>query len=276
MRKFVVFGVVLAVFAATAAPVGAATGSVVINEIMYNPASDIDGHEFLELHNPGDTAVSLNGMSFTEGIGGTFGDVTLGAGEYVIVSPSSTTSQSVYGVAAVLEYTGKIGNGGETVTLTAADGVTVVDSVTYTDDPPWPLSPDGDGPSLELINPLFDNDVAASWAASTTPTPGAQNSIYGDAPAVQFGPVSVAPAWPDANTATTVSVDISDTDSATLFYRVMFGSEVSVPMSKSGSMFSAQVPGQAAGLAGPVSNRDQYWALCCRVLMTASRISGLW
>ncbi len=260
MRKFVVFGVVLAVFAATAAPVGAATGSVVINEIMYNPASDIDGHEFLELHNPGDTAVSLNGMSFTEGIEGTFGDVTLGAGEYVIVSPSSTTSQSVYGVAAVLEYTGKIGNGGETVTLTAADGVTVVDSVTYTDDPPWPLSPDGDGPSLELINPLFDNDVAASWGASTTPTPGAQNSIYGDAPSVQFGPVTVAPAWPEANVQTTISLDIPNTGSATLFYRVMFGSEVSVPMSKSGSRFSATGSGSGRGLTGSISNPDQYWA----------------
>ncbi len=56
-------------------------------------------------------------MSFTEGIGGAFGDVSLGGGEYLIVSPSSTTSQSVYGVSAVLEYTGKIGNGGETVTL---------------------------------------------------------------------------------------------------------------------------------------------------------------
>ncbi len=224
MRKFVVFGVVLAVFAATAAPVGAATGSVVINEIMYNPASDVDGHEFLELHNPGDTAVSLNGMSFTEGIGGTFGDVTLGAGEYVIVSPSSTTSQSVYGVAAVLEYTGKIGNGGETVTLTAADGVTVVDSVTYTDDPPWPLSPDGDGPSLELINPLFDNDVAASWAASTTPTPGAQNSIYGDAPAVpgpepadpsmvinelHYNPVDGFPEFLELFNATDEAIDLS-------------------------------------------------------------------
>ncbi len=189
----------------------------------------------------------LAGCLFTEGIGGAFGDVSLGGGEYLIVSPSSTTSQSVYGVSAVLEYTGKIGNGGETVTLTAADGVTVVDSVTYDDAAPWPLSPDGDGPSLELVNPLFDNDVAASWGASTVPTPGARNSIFGDAPAVQFGPVSVSPSWPDANVQTTVSVDISDTSSATLFYRVMFGSEVSVPMSRSGSVFSAQVPGQAAG-----------------------------
>ena len=57
----------------TAVPASAATGSVVINEIMYNPASDVDGHEFLELHNPGDTAVSLSGMSFTEGIGGALG-----------------------------------------------------------------------------------------------------------------------------------------------------------------------------------------------------------
>lgn len=247
MRKSVVFGVVIALCAVLAPPVGAAVGSVVITEIMYNPLSDVDGHEYLELHNPGDTAVSLAGMTFTSGIEGTFGNVTLGAKEYLIVSPSSSVSQSVYGVGAALEYVGGIKNSGETVTLTAADGVSVVDSVTYTDDPPWPLSPDGDGPSLELINALFDNDAPASWGASTTPTPGARNSIYGDEPAIQFGPVNVDPAWPAANVQTTVSLDIANTASATLFYRVMFGSEVSVPMSQSGSTFSAQVPGQAAG-----------------------------
>lgn len=247
MRKFALLCIVLTIFAATATPVGAVSGSVVINEIMYNPVSDLDEHEYLELHNPGDTPVPLNGMSFTEGFTGTFGDVTLGAGEYIIVSPSSAASQSFYGVPAALEYVGGIKNSGETVTLTAADGLTVVDSVTYTDLPPWPLSPDGNGPSLELINPAFDNNDPASWAASINPTPGAQNSKFGEAPAVQFGPVTVDPAWPDANVATTISLEIGDTDSATLFYRVMFGSESSISMSKSGSTFSAQIPGQAAG-----------------------------
>ncbi len=58
MKRFVVLGVVLVVFAATAAPVGAAAGSVVINEIMYNPASDVDGHGFGVGIIRGDTAVS--------------------------------------------------------------------------------------------------------------------------------------------------------------------------------------------------------------------------
>ncbi len=224
MRKFVVLGVVLVVFAATAAPVGAAAGSVVINEIMYNPASDVDEHEYLELHNPGDTAVSLAGMSFTSGIEGTFGDVTLGAGEYVIVSPSSTESQSIYGVPAVMEYTGGIKNSGETVTLTAADGVSVVDSVTYADAPPWPSSPDGDGPSLELLDPLSDNDDPTSWAGSTTPTPGAENSVFGDEPTVpgpepadpsmvinelHYNPVDGFPEFLELFNATDEAIDLS-------------------------------------------------------------------
>ena len=147
-------------FADNDAPTG--PGSVVINEIHYNPGPDgtIDGDaEFIELYNPGGEDVDLSGMSFT-GFTLTFADgVTLGAGQYAIVSPSISIAQDEWGVTPIAEFEGGgISGGGETIQLIAADGVTVVDEVTYDDANPWPGAPDGNGPSLELINPTFDND----------------------------------------------------------------------------------------------------------------------
>ena len=52
------------------------------------------------------------------------------------------------------------------------------DSVQYDDDPPWPGEPDGEGPTLELIDPNLDNALPQSWAASVGyGTPGEMNSM---------------------------------------------------------------------------------------------------
>ena len=49
-----------------------AAGSVVINEINYNPPDKTKPTEFVELTNPGTTAVDLSGASFVNGIHYTF------------------------------------------------------------------------------------------------------------------------------------------------------------------------------------------------------------
>ena len=63
-------------------------------------------------------------------------------------------------------YTGNLSNGGETITLKDA-GAVVIDTVTYGEVDPWPTTPDGIGPSLELIDPTLDNNDSLNWAAST-------------------------------------------------------------------------------------------------------------
>ena len=77
-------------------------------------------------------------------------------------------------------YTGDLGfgldGGGELVRLFNAGGL-LMDAVEYDDDPPWPEEPDGNGPSLELIDPALDNSLAANWAASAGyGSPGSINS----------------------------------------------------------------------------------------------------
>jgi hypothetical protein len=56
---------------------------------------------------------------------------------------------------------------------------TLIDSVYYSSNPPWPVEANGMGPTLELINPNEDNSLAENWSASTGfGTPGKQNSQY--------------------------------------------------------------------------------------------------
>ena len=57
----------------------------------------------------------------------------------------------------------------------------MIDSVEYDDSDPWPLEPDGLGPTLELINPLNDNSLAESWTSSIdNGSPGYQNTGFLD------------------------------------------------------------------------------------------------
>ena len=79
----------------------------------------------------------------------------------------------------VKNVVGNIGFGfnarGEVVKLINDDGM-LIDSVEYDDFNPWPLEPDGNGPTLALNNPDYDNTIAENWHASVgRGTPGAKN-----------------------------------------------------------------------------------------------------
>ncbi len=249
-RVFIALAVIAALVAIGAPPAGADADDVVINELHYHPATDpddtndIDDLEFLELYNRGTTAVDLTGWSISDAITVTFGPVSIPAGGYVIISPSTAAAVAEYGVTPVAEYTGKLGNGGETVTLLDA-GLSVIDTVAYDDAGSWPTEPDGDGPSLELRDPDADNTLPANWAASDPgPTPAALNTAVPATGAISN--IVVSPATP--GTAVTISADITGAVAPALTYKVMFGADVVVAMTAGpGDTWSATVPGQSAG-----------------------------
>ncbi len=144
---------------------------IVINEVMYNPL--FANASYVELHN---TSVSnafdlsgwkLNGADFTFPSGS-----VLEPGAYRLIVDDATIFAETYGpsLAILGELSGGLDNGGETLTLikpglTPAQDV-IVDQVTYDDDLPWPVSADGFGPSLQLIDPAQDNNRSANWAAA--------------------------------------------------------------------------------------------------------------
>ena len=55
-----------------------------------------------------------------------------------------------------------LGSSGDCIRLYTADSI-LVDSVRYGVTDPWPSEPNETGTSLELINPVYDNSLAANW-----------------------------------------------------------------------------------------------------------------
>ena len=160
-------------------------GRVVINEIMYNPT--VPGAEFVEIYNTSATTTfdisgwRINGVDF-EFAGGTI----IEPGAFLVVAKDRDIFAATYSSTnnrVVGEFAGELDGGGETLTLIkpgfppATD--LVVDIVTYDDDLPWPSAPDGNGPSLQLIDASQDNSRVANWTdgsgwrfLSVTGTPG--------------------------------------------------------------------------------------------------------
>ncbi len=149
-----------------------------ITELNYHPDDypgvvDDEDLEFIEVTNTGTLPVSLDGVTIA-GFASTayeFDDgLVLAGGERIIVARSPSVFESVYGTEVNLAPTGyfdsNLSNGGESVILRGPLGETLV-SITYTDDPPWPTTgPDGDGKSLEIVDPLATAGDAANWRAS--------------------------------------------------------------------------------------------------------------
>ena len=126
---------------------------IVINEIMYNPADDAGG-EYIELLNRSGEAVNLSGWAFTRGIDFEFPNGTsIGPGEYLVLAREPLLTQKHYGLGNVLgPWEGGLSNSAETLLLRDPNG-NPADRVRYADEGSYPETPDGEGPSLELINP---------------------------------------------------------------------------------------------------------------------------
>jgi len=176
---------------------------VLISEIMYHPGHAENtpeniGEEYIELYNDGEEPVGLLGWRFTNGINYTItDDIILGVGRYYVIASNVNAFLAKYpGVTNVVGgWTGRLSNSGEEIELVDHAGV-LVDVVQYADQGDWAireLGPvdfehrgwvwaddhDGDGDSLELINPGLSNEYGQNWAASTGSggTPGATNSV---------------------------------------------------------------------------------------------------
>ena len=162
----------------------ATPGNLVISEIHYHP-SDAQGElsEYIELMNISDQPIGLAGVEFTQGIAFTFSDdATLMPGQRAVLVADPAAFASAYGAGATVlgTYSSRLADGGERLTLSAADGSTL-QSLRYDDNSPWPSEPDGDGYSLVLISPESapPHDLPQSWRASVTAggNPGTSDAI---------------------------------------------------------------------------------------------------
>jgi hypothetical protein len=141
--------------------------AVVINEINYAPGGTNNPAEFIELYNNSNAAVDMTGWKFDAGIDYTFpAATTLAAHGYLVISAMPSVFAARWGFTPLGPWTGKLSNSGEQLRLRDAAN-NIVNSVTYGVGFPWPTAADGDGPSMELINPNLDNSLGGSWRSSS-------------------------------------------------------------------------------------------------------------
>ena len=153
----------------------ASTATLIVSEIMYHPAAGGSSLEFIELYNTGSSAITLTSFSsiatepFDEY---TFPAFTLQPGAYGLLVADEASFLDQYGAGLAPQIIGQwagggLSNGGETITFADAAGA-LITSFAYDDKTPWAESPDGDGPSLVIIDPDGDLDpsLPTSWRAS--------------------------------------------------------------------------------------------------------------
>jgi len=167
------------------------TNGLVINEIMYH-SSNIwhgNGYEYLEIYNATSVPMIVSYWLVKDEIyNGIYdklrlpGNLVLSGGWFLVLADRTQAVTDVYGPlpsnALMVElHDMDLDNGGQDIRWQNANGQTA-DDVDYNDKPPWPVQPDGNGPSLELIDPALDNSLWTSWAASLGfGTPGRPNDV---------------------------------------------------------------------------------------------------
>ncbi|CAD5290397.1 MULTISPECIES: lamin tail domain-containing protein [unclassified Imperialibacter] len=139
------------------------------------------GAEFVEIYNPGTHSINLNSFNLT---GGSIGNYPLAGGAYLALMPT-TYFADYEGIANAITVTSWniLTNTGEVIILKDQLGNTI-DEVTFSSS--WNDDSEKDGGwSLEKINPQPACESGANWRTSVDEkgaTPGAQNSVFDDAP----------------------------------------------------------------------------------------------
>lgn len=191
---------------------GPRVGPLVIGEFVYHPPDNADGtdnelYEFIEIHNPGPSAVPLydpanpaNTWRLTEAVDFDFPtNLTLGPCDSIVVVsfdpandwPQVAAFRARYALPLstplVGPWSGKLDNSADAIELKkpglpvlgVAPGI-MVDKVSYGSAAPWPAAADGTGRSLRrLSDSAYGNDVinwtdAAASPGTTIPVVQAQ------------------------------------------------------------------------------------------------------
>ena len=185
-----------AYFSVGTVPANAA--NIVVSEFSYNPSTtpptpgytDPNDFEYIELLNISGNTVDFTDCEFTSGITFHFNNASIrqlapGARLIIAENPAALTARhGALPIAGAFELDTGLANGGERITLTAADGTTAIRTFEYKDNGAWPVAADGGGFSLVLISPFSNpnHDQAESWrtsAVGNNGTPGSSDNTGG-------------------------------------------------------------------------------------------------
>lgn len=160
-------------------------GDIVINEFLCDPTPvvGLNDVEFVEIYNKSTKVFNVQDWKLGDASSnGTIQDGWLLPGEYLVLT--STAGVDSFAVATGVTSFPSLNNSGDNIVIRDDNGITL-DSITYTDD--WYNHPtiDGDGYTIERINPDDPCTDITDWAASNNPlggTPGYVNSVYDNTP----------------------------------------------------------------------------------------------
>ena len=149
-----------------------------------NISDGFDPEDWVELHNPTNETIAIGLWEFKDDnddhVFTLSENMVLSPGQYLVLCKDADVFSELF--PNVSNFVGDLGFGlsasGELVRLFESNGL-LIDGVEYDDVVPWPILADGNGPTVELINPSLDNALGENWAASDGyGTPGAVNSVY--------------------------------------------------------------------------------------------------
>jgi len=208
--------------------------SLVINEINYNSADDFNTEDWVELYNPHLYDLNIAGWKLQDGNDDNefvFPENTIVESDgYLIlcrdVALFADHFPAVENVYGNMDF--GFSGSGELIRLFNEEGV-LIDTVNYMDDDPWPAEPDGNGPTLELILPHYNNALAQNWMASPEHgTPGQMNSYWvGISENNLSEKISMSVLPNPMNTSATISIETDNIiNNGTLSIFNAFGKEV--------------------------------------------------
>ena len=162
---------------------------VIITEINYNGSPSCNPGDWIEI-------MSLYGEHYLSGWSLKDNDdshqyifddgILLRERQHIVIVEDESAFRSVFpDVEPVLSGLGfGLSGDGDWLRLYDQNGERI-DSIAYDDSPPWPNQADGNGSTLEVINPALPNDLVTNWRASVallgTPCTGSYPAL--DSPA---------------------------------------------------------------------------------------------
>ena len=145
---------------------------LVISKIHYHPpvwnGYESNKLEFIGITNHGDDTVDVSGVYFQK-LGLTY---AFPEGSYmaphkeIFLASNAHAFEQRYGFPAFGEYTRHLSNKSQELVLSDAWG-NVIDEVTYRDTLPWPMSADGRGDFLMLMDLDADNSLGENWTTAS-------------------------------------------------------------------------------------------------------------
>jgi hypothetical protein len=136
--------------------------------INANDTTDGKDLEFIEFKNTGENSINLGGLVLDSAVFYQFpNDVLLAPKHFWVVASKPTKFYEFYGIEASGNFSGNLGNSGDTIFLKDAANNLIL-NFAYYDYSPWPQAADGIGYSLVPVStdPTIDPADPAYWRSS--------------------------------------------------------------------------------------------------------------